>query len=118
MERLQGMDAAVSESELRLFPLKAVLFPGGLLSLKVFESRYLGVITECARQDCAFGAVAWNANARAGDAQAPAGFAAVGTRAAVLSAETASAHTLVVRCQGSVRFRVVSQRQESDGLWT
>ena len=110
--------AAFGDTELRLFPLKAVLFPGGLMSLTVFENRYLALVTECARSASAFGAVAWTARASAGDAQAPAGFAAVGTRAQVLSAEAAAAHTLLVRCRGSARFRVVSQRQQADGLWT
>jgi Lon protease-like protein len=39
-------------------PLQAVLFPGGLLSLKVFEARYLDLVGHCLRESKAFGVVA------------------------------------------------------------
>ena len=29
--------------EMAIFPLQSVLFPGGLLSLKIFEQRYLDI---------------------------------------------------------------------------
>ena len=35
--------------ELALFPLRMVLFPGGLLHLKVFEARYLDLVSRCLR---------------------------------------------------------------------
>ena len=41
--------------DLPLFPLQAVLFPGGLLSLKVFEARYLDLMGECLRNGRSFG---------------------------------------------------------------
>ena len=40
-----------------LFPLQAVLFPGGLLRLKVFEARYLDLMTSCLRERQPFGVV-------------------------------------------------------------
>jgi hypothetical protein len=43
---------------LPLFPLRSVLFPGGLLGLKVFEARYLDLIGQCLRQQRPFGVVA------------------------------------------------------------
>ena len=33
--------------ELPLFPLRTVLFPDGLLELKIFEARYLDLMTRC-----------------------------------------------------------------------
>jgi Lon protease-like protein len=44
--------------ELPLFPLQSVLFPGGLLGLKVFEARYLDLIGSCLRERSSFGVVA------------------------------------------------------------
>ena len=41
--------------ELPLFPLQTVLFPGGLLPLKVFEARYLDLISHCLRNRSPFG---------------------------------------------------------------
>lgn len=46
------------ESSLPLFPLQTVLYPGGLLSLKVFEARYLDLMASCLRQQRPFGVVA------------------------------------------------------------
>ena len=39
-----------SRIEIPLFPLGSVLFPGGVLSLKVFEQRYLDMAAECLRR--------------------------------------------------------------------
>ena len=44
--------------ELPLFPLQSVLFPGGLLGLKVFEVRYLDLVGRCLREQRPFGVVA------------------------------------------------------------
>ncbi|MGZ3241958.1 MAG: LON peptidase substrate-binding domain-containing protein, partial [Burkholderiaceae bacterium] len=40
-----------------LFPLNAVLFPNGILPLKVFETRYIDMIKECMKQETPFGVV-------------------------------------------------------------
>lgn len=40
---------------LALFPLHTVLFPGGPLPLRVFEPRYLDLISGCLRNDTGFG---------------------------------------------------------------
>jgi len=44
-------------AELPLFPLKTVLLPGNMLSLKIFEPRYLDMIAQCMREDSSFGIV-------------------------------------------------------------
>ena len=44
-----------SPERLPLFPLKTVLFPGGVLPLRVFEARYMDMITRCMREDAGFG---------------------------------------------------------------
>ena len=38
-----------------LFPLRTVLFPGGLLPLKVFEQRYIEMTKACLRDEAPFG---------------------------------------------------------------
>ncbi len=45
-------------SELPLFPRQTVLFRGGLLSLKVFEARYVDLVIRMLREQRAFGVVA------------------------------------------------------------
>ena len=42
---------------LPLFPLKTVLFPDGILPLKVYETRYIDMVQECMRQNAPFGIV-------------------------------------------------------------
>ena len=43
--------------ELPLFPLRTVLFPGGVLALRIFEARYLDLMTACLRERSRFGVV-------------------------------------------------------------
>src|SRR5690606_10829216 len=42
-------------ADLAIFPLGTVLFPGGVLPLRVFEPRYLELVRECAAADRPFG---------------------------------------------------------------
>jgi len=51
------MSAAARIEALPLFPLQSVLFPGGQLSLKVFEARYLDLVSACLRRQRPFGVV-------------------------------------------------------------
>ena len=43
---------------LPLFPLQTVLFPDGLLELKIFETRYLDLMARCMREQAPFGGAA------------------------------------------------------------
>ena len=43
--------------QMAMFPLQAVLFPGGTLPLHVFEPRYRAMVRDCLGQDRAFGVV-------------------------------------------------------------
>lgn len=52
---------------LRLFPLNAVLFPGAVLNLHVFEPRYKQLINECLESGEGFGVALIAEGAEAGD---------------------------------------------------
>ena len=43
--------------DLPLFPLHTVLFPGGPLPLRIFEPRYLDMVSRCLREDRGIGVV-------------------------------------------------------------
>lgn len=43
--------------QLPLFPLQTVLFPGGVLPLRIFEVRYLDLIQRCQKEGAPFGVV-------------------------------------------------------------
>src|ERR1700759_5549449 len=52
---------------LRLFPLNAVLFPGAVLNLHVFEPRYKQLINECLETGEGFGVALIAEGSEAGD---------------------------------------------------
>lgn len=52
---------------LRLFPLNAVLFPGSVLNLHIFEARYKQMIDECLESGESFGVALIAQGAEAGD---------------------------------------------------
>ncbi|MCB2040838.1 MAG: LON peptidase substrate-binding domain-containing protein, partial [Rhodoferax sp.] len=52
------MESALTLESLPLFPLGTVLFPGGVLPLRIFEVRYLDMIGKCHRHGAPFGVVA------------------------------------------------------------
>ena len=112
------MPAEPAAGELPLFPLKAVLFPGGLLGLTVFEARYLDLVTDCLRARTPFGVVALRSGTEVRQAAADGvSFEPVGTEAELLGVDSEQPGILLVRCVGTTRFRVASSRQQADGLW-
>jgi len=105
-------------SELPLFPLRTVLFPDGLLCLKVFEARYLDLVSTCLREQRPFGVVALR---QGGEARTRPGevveFETVGTMAELLAVDSARPGILQLRCRGTHRFTVDERLQQPDGLW-
>jgi uncharacterized protein len=106
---------------LPLFPLKTVLFPGALLGLKVFETRYLDLMSECLRQRTPFGVVCLRqgpdvGRPRAGEA--PTQLEDVGVLVRIDDIDAEQAGILNVRCTGMQRFRRVGRPgQRDNGLW-
>ena len=100
-------------SELPLFPLNTVLFPGGLLPLRIFEPRYLDMVSRCMREGSDFGVVLITSGEEAG---AVAEMAAVGTGARVVDFSQLPDGLLGVMCRGSRRFRLLEHRVQPDGL--
>lgn len=103
--------------ELALFPLQTVLFPGGLLSLKVFEARYLDLISTCLREGRPFGVVALKSGGEVRRDTRPVSFESIGVRAEVIDVDSTQPGILQVRGRGTGRFTITTQRQQPDGLW-
>ena len=103
--------------ELPLFPLRTVLFPGGLLELKIFEARYLDLMSRCMREGTPFGVVALRSGGEARGAGDAVQLHEVGTLAELIDVDSAQAGILFVRCRGGERFKLGAARQERDGLW-
>ena len=105
-------------TELPLFPLGTVLFPGALLPLQLFELRYLQMIGECERQGTGFGVVTLTQGRevhRPGEAAEQ--FEPIGTRIQIERIERPQAGLVLVWCRGVARFQIHSTAQRSDGLW-
>ncbi len=100
-----------------LFPLQAVLFPGGLLSLKVFEARYLDLISASLRENKPFGVMTLRQGGELRKPGAPVLTEAIGTLAELIDVDSAQHGILQVRCRGTQRFEVSSKLQQADGLW-
>lgn len=104
---------------LPLFPLGTVLFPGGLLPLRIFEVRYLDMIGRCHRNGSPFGVVSLTQGSEVRRAGAEAErFAAVGTLAVIREFDAPQAGLLQIECIGTQRFSVRSSELQSYGLWT
>jgi uncharacterized protein len=99
--------------ELPLFPLRTVLFPGGLLPLRIFEPRYVDMLGRCMSEGGEFGVVLIIHGDESG---AVAAMAEVGTTARIIDFNTLPDGLLGLMCRGARRFRLRSRRQQADGL--
>jgi Lon protease-like protein len=103
----------VKRHEIPLFPLNAVLFPGGALGLRIFEARYLDMVRECARESCPFGVCLIMEGQEAGEPALP---AAVGTLARIVDFDMLPEGLLGISVIGGARFRVQKSRIRGNGL--
>jgi Lon protease-like protein len=109
---------ALTLQSLPLFPLGTVLFPDGLLPLRIFEVRYLDMIGRCHKAGAPFGVVALTQGHEVRQAGAlPEAFADVGTLASIEHFESPRPGLLMIRVRGTQRFRITSQEQLRHGLW-
>ncbi len=100
--------------ELPLFPLNTVLFPGGVMPLRIFETRYLDMISTCLRTDAGFGVVAIHQGNEVGSQ--PISIHPVGTLARIVDFDRTDDGLLAITCLGVQRLRVVGHRVQSDQL--
>ncbi len=103
----------ITPGEIPLFPLNTVLFPGGPLSLRIFEPRYVDMVAERMRSDQPFGVCLILEGEEAGDA---ASHHAVGTLARISDFQRFDDGILGINAVGEERFRVLSTRVQSDQL--
>jgi Lon protease-like protein len=104
-------------TELPLFPLGTVLFPGALLPLQLFELRYLQMIGECERQGTGFGVVTLTQGQEVHRPGVAEQFEPIGTRVQIERIERPQAGLVKVWCRGVEKFRIQATQQRSDGLW-
>jgi Lon protease-like protein len=98
-----------------LFPLNTVIFPGGLLPMKIFEARYLDLVSDCLKNNRVFGICLIKNGHEVG---APAEVHSVGTSVSIVDWEQRRDGLLGVLVHGDRRFRVLNSRVEANGLVT
>lgn len=103
-------------TDLPLFPLGTVLFPDGLLPLRVFEARYLDMTRECLRRNAPFGVCLLKSGSEIATPGVTPMPETIGCLAEILSCDVQQLGVLLLRCRGTQRFRLMSTYIEQDGL--
>ncbi len=117
-------------TELPLFPLQSVLFPGGYLPLRIFEVRYLDMIGRSHKAGTPFGVVCLTEGrevrqppsrhapeASRGEGFAHEAFHDVGTLATITQLERPHPGLMTICCTGTQRFRIHERERLKHGLW-
>jgi uncharacterized protein len=100
-----------NDAWLPLFPLKTVLFPDGILPLKVFETRYMDMVRDCMKRNSPFGVVLIKAGQEVGAAAQP---ETVGCLARIVDWDMQTLGVMMLRTQGGERFRILETRVLAD----
>ncbi len=103
----------MSRMTVPLFPLHMVLFPGGTLPLRIFEARYLDMVTECMKHDCRFGVCLIREGEEVGVA---ASTYDIGTLVRITYFEKRADGLLGITVGGEQRFRILSREVRPDQL--
>jgi uncharacterized protein len=103
-------------ADVPLFPLHTVLFPDGLLPLKIFEARYLDMARECLREQTPFGVCLLKSGGEVALPDEPSVPEAVGCLAEIGECDVETFGMLLIRARGTRRFRLLSHRAEASGL--
>ena len=111
------MSSALTLQSLPLFPLGTVLFPGGILPLRIFEVRYLDMIGRCHKAGAPFGVVSLTQGTEVRHPGSKEAFSLVGTLATISGFETPRPGLMVIRANGAQRFRISASDQLRHGLW-
>ena len=98
--------------EVPLFPLRTVLYPGGPLPLRIFEPRYLDMVSKCLRDSSPFGVLLIKTGSEAGMATTY----DIGTLARITDWYQGSDGLLGITAVGDQRFRLLASSRQSDGL--
>jgi Lon protease-like protein len=96
---------------LPLFPLDTVLFPGGVLPLKIFEARYIDMVRDCMKRDAPFGVVRIKSGKEVGAAAEP---DRIGCLAHIVEWDMPDLGLLMLQTSGGQRFRILETRTLPD----
>jgi Lon protease-like protein len=98
---------------LAIFPLSTILFPGGVLPLRVFETRYMDMVRECMKHERPFGVCQIS---HGQDTGLPAEHERVGCLAKITAWDMEQLGLLRLRVQGVQRFTILERYVEKNSL--
>ncbi len=99
--------------KLPLFPLNSIIFPGGVLPLRIFESRYLDMVKNCVRDQSEFVICLIKDGSETSSA---AKFQNIGTSCRIIDWETLPDGLLGITAQGISRVKIDYANVQSDQL--
>jgi len=99
--------------DLPLFPLNTVLFPGGVLPLKVFEQRYVEMTKRCVRDGSTFGVCLIREGREVGEPAVP---ALIGCTARIGEWDVPHPNLFHLIAHGEHRFRILRTEVAALGL--
>jgi len=105
-----------SPRKIPLFPLGTVLFPDGVIALKIFEARYLDMIKSCLREKTEFGVISIMKSPDDEDDPSLT-FSQIGTLAQIEDFDPVQPALYMTKSFGTQRFKLLNSKQESSGLW-
>ncbi|MBH1977490.1 MAG: LON peptidase substrate-binding domain-containing protein [Giesbergeria sp.] len=112
------MSQPLTLTSLPLFPLASLLFPGGVLALRVFEVRYLDMVRKCHHAGAPFGVVSLSSGQEVRRAGAPVEqLHDVGTLATIDQLHSPQPGLIQLQCRGGQRFRIIHSHLLPHGLW-
>jgi hypothetical protein len=105
-------------TEIPLFPLQRVLFPGGTLDLQIFEQRYLDMVAQCLKHDSGFGVILIEDGKEvlANAGQAASSVVRVGCYSRIIDFDQNQRGLLNIRIRGEHKFRVVDYFESASRL--
>ena len=101
------------QDDISIFPLNTVLFPGGLLPLRIFEQRYMDMAKGCLKDDKPFGVCLIRSGLEVG---VPATPEPIGCTARIVEWDMEQLGVLSVKALGGQRFRILELRVTDAGL--
>ena len=96
-----------------IFPLNTVLFPGGLLPLKIFEQRYLAMTKTCLAEEQPFGVCLIKEGQEVGTPAVP---QEIGCLARIMQWDMPQLGVFHLLTEGTERFRILRSQVEPNGL--
>lgn len=102
----------MSEQSISIFPLRTVLFPASKIPLRIFEPRYLDMVSKCLRSNTEFGVVLSKEVMQPGMYETY----SIGTLASIIDWSQDNDGLLNITALGTKKFKLISISKQEDGL--